>query len=254
MAEVVYDTLNFEGSIDEKTFRGTLKELGAKGSNISKIELSAEQLNSLIAVLFAYGLHYDELAEAKRPRFLNTLMEEKLPLFQLSQTFAGHLLNNLEREARQELHKLQQLEHNIEDVLSNESLLDFVEMELLDPASSFRKWEYGRFAMAYMGQHVFGHIKWNKIKNKEDSFQRIGERLDKQQEKMDSQERLFLQLIAKGMLLPQKINMSEFLLVGSYVQENMMRLSARLKELSIILEGVIEKEISKQKGKEGPSL
>ncbi|RPG31119.1 MAG: hypothetical protein CBB72_012545 [Muricauda sp. TMED12] len=254
MAEVVYDTLNFEGSIDEKTFHGTLRELEAIESNISKIELSGEQLNSLIAVLFVYGLHYDELAEAKRPRFLNTLVEEKLPLFQLSQTFAGHLLNNLGHEARQELHMLQQLEHNIEDVLSNESLLDFVEMELLDPASSFRKWEYGRFAMAYMGQHVFGHIKWNKIKNKEDSLQRIGERLDKQQEKMDSQERLFLQLIAKGMLLPQKINMSEFLLVGSYVQENMMRLSVRLKELSIILEGVIEKEISRQKGKEGPSL
>ena len=108
MAEVVYDTLNFEGSIDEKTFRGTLKELGAKGSNISKIELSGEQLNSLIAVLFVYGLHYDELAEAKRPRFLNTLVEEKLPLFQLSQLFSRHLLNNLGQGA---MHELQQLQH-----------------------------------------------------------------------------------------------------------------------------------------------
>jgi len=60
--------------------------------------------------------------------------------------------------------------------------------------------------------------------------------------------------MAKGMLLPQKVNMSEFLHVGSYVQENMMGLSVRIKELSMVLESIIEKEIAKQKGKEGPSL
>ncbi|WP_036383552.1 MULTISPECIES: hypothetical protein [Flavobacteriaceae] len=254
MAEVVYDTLNFEGSIDEKTFRGTLKELGAKGSNISKIELSGEQLNSLIAVLFVYGLHYDELAEAKRPRFLNTLVEEKLPLFQLSQLFSRHLLNNLGQGAMHELQQLQQSENNIEDVLSNESLLDFVEMEMLDPTTSFRKWEYGRFAMAFMGQNFFGHIKWDKIKSKTDSLKSIGVLLEENGHKLDSQEKRFLQLMAKGMLLPQKVNMSEFLHVGSYVQENMMGLSVRIKELSMVLESIIEKEIAKQKGKEGPSL
>ena len=254
MDEVVYDSLNFESPIGKKTFGDTLKELEGEEANTSKIKLSGEQLDSLIAVLFSYGLHYDELMEEKRHRFLNTLIEEKLPLFQLSQIFSRHLLNNLGKEARQELQHLQQLEHNIEDVLSNESLLDFVEMELLDPATSFRKWEYGRFAIAYMGQNVFGHIKWDKIKSKADSLKSIGDRLEEKDHKLDSQERLFLQLMAKGMLLPQKINMSEFLLVGSYVQENMMRLSARIKELSMVLESIIEKVISKQKGKEGPSL
>ncbi|MER3374020.1 MAG: hypothetical protein RIM83_05225 [Allomuricauda sp.] len=254
MAEVVYDRLNFERPIGKKTLEDTLRELGGEEANISKIKLSGEQLDSLIAVLFAYGLHYDELVGEKRRRFLNTLIEEKLPLFQLSQIFSRHLLNNLGHEARQELQELQQLEHNIEDVLSNENLLDFVEMELLDPATSFRKWEYGRFAMAFMGQHVFGHIKWDNIKSKEGSLQSIGDRLEERGHKLDSQEKLFLQLMAKGMLLPQKISMPEFLLVGSYVQENMMRLSARIKELSMVLESIIEKEISKQKGKEGPSL
>lgn len=254
MAEVVYDSLNFERPIGKKTFGETLRELGSEEANIPKIELSGERLDSLIAVLFAYGLHYDELVGEKRRRFLNTLIEEKLPLFQLSQIFSRHLLNNLGHEAGQEHQQLQQLEHNIEDILSNESLLDFVEMELLDPTTSIRKWEYGRFAMAFMGQHVFGHIKWDKIKSKGDSLKSIGVLLEEKGHKLDSQEKRFLQLMAKGMLLPQKINMSEFLHVGSYVQENMMRLSVRIKELSMILEGVIEREISKQKGKEGPSL
>jgi hypothetical protein len=160
----------------------------------------------------------------------------------------------LGREARQELQQLQQLEYNIEDVLSNERLLDFIEMELLDPTTSFRKWEYGRYALAYIGQQVFGRIKWDKIKNKEVCLRSIGKRLDKQREKMDSQEKLFLQLMAKGMLLPQKTNIPEFLLFGSYVQENMMGLSARITDLSKILENAIEKEISRQMGREGPSL
>jgi hypothetical protein len=127
-------------------------------------------------------------------------------------------------------------------------------MELLDSATSFRKWEYGRFAMAYMGQNVFGNIKWDKIKSKADSLKSIGDRLEEKDHKLDSQERLFLQLMAKGMLLPQKINMAEFLLVGSYVQENMMKLSVRIKNLSKILESFIQNEISRQKGKEGPNL
>lgn len=254
MKEIVYDVLNFDKLIGEKTFRDTLSELGNKDSNTFKAVLSKEQLYSLMTILFTYGLHYDELVEEKRRRFLNALIEEKLPLFQASQSFAGHLLNNLGHGPRQELQRLQQSEHNIEDVLSNESLLDFVEMELLDPANSFRKWEYGRFAMAFMGQHVFGHIMWDKIKSKGDSLKSIGVLLEENGHKLDSQEKRFLQLMAKGMLLPQKINMAEFLLVGSYVQENMMRLSVRIKELSMVLESIIEKEISKQKGKEGPSL
>jgi hypothetical protein len=160
----------------------------------------------------------------------------------------------LGNEARLELRQLRQLEYNIEDVLFNGRLLDFVEMELLDPTTSFRKWEYGRFAMAYMGQNIFGHIKWDKIRNKEVGLRRIDEQLEKQQGKMDPQEKLFLRLMAKGMLLPQKAKMSEFLFFGSYIQENMMGLSARIKDLSKILAKAIEKEISREKGKEGPSL
>ena len=78
--------------------------------------------------------------------------------------------------------------------------------------------------------------------------------MDIQDGKMDSQEKLFLQMMAKGMLEPQKINIAEFLLVGSYVQENMMRLSARTTDMSKILGSFIQKEVSRQKGKEGPSL
>lgn len=254
MAEIVYDILNFDKPIGEKTFRDTLNELGGKDSNALKTVLSEEQLNSLVVILFAYGLHYDELVEEKRQRFLNTLIEKKLPLFQVSQTFAGHLLNNLDQGSEGELQQLLQMEHNIEKILSNERLLDFVEIELLDPTTSYRKWEYGRYVMAYMGQKAFGHIKWDKITDKKGFLQKLGEQLDKQDEKMDSQEKLFLQIMAKGMLEPQKINMAEFLLVGSYVQENMMRLSARINNLSEILESVIQMEISRQKGKEGPNL
>lgn len=254
MAETVYKILNFEGRIEEKSFKDILREIVQQGTDISKAKLSEEQLNSLIAVLYSYSLHYDELVEKKRRRFLSILMVEKLPLFRVSQTFARHLLNNLDQGARAEYQQLLQMEHNIQELLSNESLLDFVEMELLDPTTSYRKWEYGRFVMAYMGQKVFGHIKWDKMIDKKGCLQKLGEQLDKQDGKMDSQEKLFLQMMAKGMLVPKKTNMAEFLFVGSYVQENMMRLSARIKNLSKILESAIQKEISRQKGKEGPSL
>ncbi|MEW2922992.1 hypothetical protein AB1A65_16085 [Muricauda sp. ANG21] len=254
MAEIIYDILNFDKPIGEKSFRDTLNELEGKDSNTLKTVLSKEQLNSLVVILFAYGLHYDELTEEKRRRFLNTLIEEKLPLFQMSKTFAGHLLNNLNQGAEAEIQNLLQMEYNIQEILSNERLLDFVEMELLDPTTSFRKWEYGRYAMAYLGQKVFGHIKWDKILDKKSCLQKLGEQLDKQNGKIDSQEKQFLQMMSKGMLVPQKTNMAEFLLIGSYVQEHMMKLSVRIKELSKILERAIQKEISRQKGKEGPNL
>ena len=257
MAEIVYDILNFDKPIGEKTFRDTLNELGSKDSNTLKTVLSKEQLNSLVAILFAYGLHYDELVEEKRQRFLNTLIEKKLPLFQVSQTFAGHLLNNLDQGSEAELQQLLQMEHNIEKILSNERLLDFVELELLDPVTTFRKWEYGRFALAYMAYYFFSDVKWDKVEkiSKEgDCLERIGKNLDKKEGNLDSQEKLFLLIMAKGMLMPEKTNMAEFLLVGSYVQENMMRLSSRIKDLSKILERAVQNELSRQKGKEGPNL
>ena len=257
MAEIVYDILNFDKPIGEKTFQDTLNEFRGKDSNTLKSVLSKEQLNSLVAILFAYGLHYDELVEEKRQRFLNTLIEKKLPLFQVSQTFARHLLNNLDQESETELQQLLQMEHNIEKILSNERLLDFVEMELLDPVTTFRKWEYGRFALAYMAYYFFNDVKWGKIEKIskiEDCLKRIGKNLDIKGGNLDSQEKLFLQTMAKGMLMPEKTSMAEFLLVGSYVQERMMRLSSRIKDLSKILESAVQNELSRQKGKEGPSL
>lgn len=257
MAEIVYKTLNFDKPIGEKSFRDTLNELEVKDFNTLKTVLSKEQLKSLVVILFAYGLHYDELVEEKHQRFLNTLIEKKLPLFQVSQTFAGHLLNNLDQGSKAEFQQLLQMEHNIERILSNERLLDFVEQDLLDPVTTFRKWEYGRFALAYMAYYFFSDIKWDKIEKiskMEDCLKRIGKNLDKKVGNLDSQEKLFLQTMAKGMLMPEKTSMGEFLLIGSYVQENMMRLSTRIKDLSKILESAVQNELSRQKGKEGPSL
>ncbi len=81
----------------------------------------------------------------------------------MSQTFDGHLLNNLDQGSEAELQQLLQMEHNIEKILSNERLLDFVELELLDPVTTFRKWEYGRFALAYMAYYFFSDVKWYKV-------------------------------------------------------------------------------------------
>ena len=92
------------------------------------------------------------------------------------------------------------------------------------------------------------------VRRFQDCLKRIGKNLDKKEGNLDSQEKLFLQTMVKGMLMPEKTNMAEFLLVGSYVQENMMRLSSRIKDLSKILESAVQNELSRQKGKEGPSL
>jgi hypothetical protein len=166
-------------------------------------------------------------------------------------------LNNIGPEARAELGQLQHMEHDMDNILSNERLLDFVEMELLDPTTSYRKWEYGRFAMVYMAQHFFGDAQWNAIENAKDKevlLQKMAKRLDKQKGKLDPKEIQFLHLMAKGSLLPQKTTMAEFLFMGSHVQGHMMGLSARIRELSKILGNALEREISRQKGKGGPRL
>ncbi len=58
MDEVVYDLLNFESQIENKRFHDTIKEIVQQETNISKVKLSTDQLNSLFAILFSYGLHY----------------------------------------------------------------------------------------------------------------------------------------------------------------------------------------------------
>ena len=164
MSEVVYNVLNFERPISEKTLQDVVKDFDAKGLDKSKAQLSEEQLGILISVLFTYGLHYDEIDHNKRPRFLSTIIENKLPLYRISQIFSLHLLNNLDSSAKAVVHELLKKEHDLNDILSNEELLDFVEMELLDPVRlHYRKWEYGRFSLAYLATFLIRDRRWKKV-------------------------------------------------------------------------------------------
>ncbi len=162
MSEVVYNILDYNGTISNKSFKDIINELDSKGFAIDNAQLSEEQLKTFLSILYVYGMHYDIVENDKRTSLLKTIAEEKLPLFLIPKKFCLHLLNGLETSGQTEFGLIQNLKHDLSHPLSNERLLDFVEMELMDVSESYRKWEYGRFVIENISEYLFKDIKWDR--------------------------------------------------------------------------------------------
>lgn len=259
MSAIVFKTLDFSGIIGGKIFREVLRELGFPHPSLNGIHLNLNQLRSLIGVLFTYGLHYDEVNEKQRTILLWAIVEDKQPLFNISKTFSGHLLNNLEDPSRLEFRELQKIEYNLNDLLSNERLMDFVETELIDPTVSMRKWEYGRYSIANISEHFLEGIDWEKTATVidakhirlEDYLRNIGDKLEKVGESLAAHERTLLQLTVKARLWPQKTTLADYLMAGSIVQSHLIGLSIRKEKLQKSLSSALETGRSKRKGRGG---
>ncbi len=262
MSEAVYTIVKFDKAISKKSLKDIIGEFEVQTSNISQVSLSKQQLTTLISVLFAYGLHYDEIIDKKRPEFLQTIIEDQLPLFKVSRLFSLHLLYSLESSAITELQRLQEKQHNLKDILSNEKVLDFVEAELLDPVTSYRTWEYGRFVGTYLTEHLLKPDQWKKVKKHrarkgemiEDYLLDLGAHIRTSNKKLTKWEILLLQILIKGKLEPENTTMADYLLVGSIARQKMMHLSAQMETLSRTLEEVLNIQRSRKKGKGGPTL
>lgn len=262
MSETLCKVLDFSRSIGRLSFGEVKSELGGLSPSNNNFALSDEQLKTFIAVIFTYGLHYDEVSEEQRELLLKAILEDKQPLFDLSQTFAKHLINNLDSSAKSELEVLQNIRHDIKRPLSNEPLVDFVEMELLDQTTSFRKWEYGRFSVAYLAAHFSMQVQWKKVEKTlnekkprpEVYLKNFGKELENARYGLDAHEQLLLNLIIKAKFWPSKTTMADYLLAGSIVQQHLLGLSLRSKKLAKAMENALERTPTINKRRGGPKL
>jgi len=253
--------MDFSRPIGRQSYGEVINELDGLSPSHKKSTLSDGQLKTLIATIFTYGLHYDEVPAAQRELLLKAIMEGKQPLFDLSQTFARHLMNNLDSSARSQLEALQNITYDLKRPLSNESLIDFVEEELVDQTTSYRKWEYGRFSVAYLTVY-FERTEWDTIektlKEKEYHPEVFLKKFDKELEKsrygLDAHEKSLLHLIAKAKLWPKKTAMADYLLTGSIVQRNLLGLSLRSEKLIETLKNTLQKVSTINKRRGGPKL
>lgn len=260
MSETIHTILDLSHPVSALSFWEVPGVQDLSSPSNAGVRLSEVQLRALVKVLFAYGLHYDEVLEEQRPLFLKSIMDNEQDLFRLSQTFCEHLMNNLDETAKMEFSDLQKMEWNLQDPLSNERLMDFVEMELLDPTVSFRKWEYGHYSLNYMSTNFFDGIGWEKNGNAiasgnvqiEDHLTTLEDKLDKTENALDSHERNLLQLVAKSRLWPQKTNLVDYIMVGTIVQSNLVGLSLRREKLAFTLKNAIQNLGSRKKNRGGP--
>ncbi|RPG32862.1 MAG: hypothetical protein CBB72_010265, partial [Muricauda sp. TMED12] len=258
MSETLYKVLDFSRPIDRQSFVEVISELDGLSPSHKKTTLSDEQLKTLITAIFTYGLHYDEVSEGQRELLLKAILEGKQPLFDLSQTFVRHLMNNLDSPAMLQLEALQNIECDLKRPLSNEPLADFVEMELLDQATSYRKWEYGRFSIAYLTARFSTQAQWKKVektvKEKKPRPEAYLKNFDKELENarysLDAHEQVLLHLVVKAKLWPGKTTMADYLLAGSIVQQHLLGLSLRSEKLAKVLVNAIERtpNINKRRG------
>ena len=262
MSETLYKVLDFSRPIGRQSFREVISELDGHSPSHKKTTLSEGQLKTLIAAIFTYGLHYDEVPKEQRELLLKAILEDKQPLFDLSQTFGRHLMNNLGNSSKLQLEALKNIEYDFKRPLSNEPLVDFVEMELLDQTTSYRKWEYGRFSVVYMAAHLSKHVGWESmektVKEKklfpEGYLKSLGKELEKARYGLDAHEQVLLHLVVKAKLWPGKTTMADYLLAGSIVQQHLLGLSLRSEKLAKALVNAMERTPNINKRRGGPKL
>ncbi|MEX0360970.1 MAG: hypothetical protein AB3N10_08270 [Allomuricauda sp.] len=260
MSQAIHTVLNLSRPVDKLSFREVFWEKGSSSPDNASVRLSETQLISLVQVLFTYGLHYDEVSREQRPHFMESIKDNELGLFDIPMTFCAHLLNNLEEGARLEFGKLLEMDHDLKDLLSNEQLMDFVEMELIDPSVSFRKWEYGRYALDHMAKTFLGNVDWKseqlalvkdnlKMKEYLDNFDSL---LDRFGDGLDDHEKSLLLLMFKTKVFQQYATLMEYMLAGDIVQSNLVGLQLRKEQLATVLRTTLENSRSKGKDRGGP--
>ena len=262
MSETLYKVLDFSRPIGRQSFRAVFRELDNTSPSHNKFTLLEDQLKTLVAVIFTYGLHYDEVPEKQRELLLKVILEGKQPLFDLSKTFARHLINNLDSSAKSQLEELRDIEYDLKRPLSNEQLVDFVEMELLDQTASYRKWEYGRFSLAYLVAHLSMQVGWENMEKivqennprPEVYLKNFGKELENSRYNLDAHEQLLLHLIVKSKLWPEKTAIADYLLAGSITQQHLLGLSIRSEKLASTLKNALQNVPTINKRRGGPKL
>ena len=200
--------------------------------SLSRNSKSSTAIIDGISNLFVYLIHQSNLEEAQKDTFLKVIEEKNLPMVDMAKQFAFHLINNFSDEVVQELSAIQTKELGFENMLDNDELVDFVEMELVDPTTTYRKWEFGKFAI----QHFINEVKsteFEKIKGDDDIstkefVESFASNLDTQATKLDDHEKLFLIVVIRHKLSKNILNIATYDLMGSFMQRNLLGMSLRM--------------------------
>tara|TARA_R110002167_G_scaffold74193_2_gene207796 strand:- start:945 stop:1658 length:714 start_codon:yes stop_codon:yes gene_type:complete len=181
---------------------------------------------------FVYLIHQNNLEVGQKDTFLKVIAEKKLPMVDMAKQFAFHLINNFSDEVLQELSAIQTKEIGFENMLDNDELVDFVEMEMVDPITTYRKWEFGKFAIQHF-IHEINSAEFEKIKGDNDIsikefVESFASNLDTQATKLDDHEKLFLIVAIRHKLSKNKLNIATYDLMGSFVHRNLLGMSLRM--------------------------
>ncbi|MDF0718346.1 hypothetical protein PY092_19455 [Muricauda sp. 334s03] len=189
-------------------------------------------INDVLSNLFVYLIHQNNLEIGQKGTFLKILAEKNIPMLEMAKQFAIHLINNFSDEVVQELSAIQTKGLGFKNMLNNDGLVDFVEMELVDPTTTYRKWEFGKFAIEHFINDIHNtELEKIKIDNEigfEEFLELFASNLDTQGTKLDDQEKLFLIVTLRHRLYENKLNIPTYEVVGSSVHRNLLGMSLRM--------------------------
>tara|TARA_R110000744_G_scaffold135782_1_gene245373 strand:- start:1168 stop:1878 length:711 start_codon:yes stop_codon:yes gene_type:complete len=200
--------------------------------DLSRMKESPSVITVGISKLFVYLIHESNLEEAQKKTFLKIIQEKNLPMVEMAKQFAFHLTHNFSDEVGQELSAIQNKEIGFENMLDNEELVDFVEMELVDPTTTYRKWEFGKFAVQYFINKInsveFENIEGNNDIATKEFIESFASNLDTKAIKLDDHEKLFLIVAIRNKLSENNLNIATYDLMGSFVHRNLLGMSLRM--------------------------
>ena len=205
--------------------------------------------------LFVYLLHESNLEKTQKKTFQKVIEEKNLPMVTMAKQFAFNLIHNFSDEVGQELSAIQNKEIGFENMLDNEELVDFVEMELVDPTTNYRKWEFGKFAVLHFINEI-NSAEFEKIEGKDDIvtkefIESFASNLDSQTTKLDDHEKLFLIVAIRQKLSENNLNIATYDLMGSFVERNLLGMSLRMEVLKNALRESLSLAI-KNHNRKGP--
>jgi hypothetical protein len=186
------------------------------------------------AHIFAYLLHQENVEPSQRPVFMNIVRDKDLPMVNMTKQFAHHLINHMGEREREQLERIQK-EDKSEYGIENEELTDFVEMELVDAATSYRKWEHGKYALRYFMDGLHSPESTSAIDSKNIDhkilLEKFSANLTNGEQQWEPFVHLFLIQAFKYRLNPSSTNIAAYDLIGDLVQKNLVYLSIKMNPL-----------------------
>lgn len=207
-----------------------------------------------VALIFTYLLHQDNLPEKQQSTFFDAIKRKEFPFVSMTKNFAYHLIGIMNEEEKSRLSILKDTKIKVAS-LENEALVDFIEIEMVDVTTTYRQWEYGKYAIQYFVNQLDSIdtlvAKSSKLGNDMELLERFTSDIALKDKVMDNHEMLFLVQAFKAKLNIDEPKMASYNLIGNIVQRNLLGMSLRMD----LLKSAFQKSLSltiENHNKKGP--